>query len=212
MLHWKLDNNLLCLYNGEFMSTPNAGIIFEAEFKNLTKVADREINKPSLDLPEIKFSKFAYDIKIRLNISNDAIQLMPIIYFEKNEYQIGIPELLLDYIIINNNWLPYIPDINIEIANALKELSIQTTNITDKQALELKKLGSLEGFLVEDEITKEKLLLDAYLSSPLFFATLLQYQLQGFGWMNFMTTQDLGIVLADEMGLGKTVQIIRLVC
>ncbi|MCZ2401853.1 SNF2 helicase associated domain-containing protein [Paenarthrobacter sp. Z7-10] len=43
-------------------------------------------------------------------------------------------------------------------------------------------------------------------------AVLRPYQLEGFNWLNFLFSHDLGGVLADDMGLGKTVQTLALVC
>src|SRR5918992_3321146 len=43
-------------------------------------------------------------------------------------------------------------------------------------------------------------------------AELRPYQLEGFRWLNFLWTHQLGGVLADDMGLGKTLQALALIC
>jgi superfamily II DNA or RNA helicase len=43
-------------------------------------------------------------------------------------------------------------------------------------------------------------------------AELRPYQLEGFHWLNFLWTHQLGGILADDMGLGKTLQALALVC
>ena len=43
-------------------------------------------------------------------------------------------------------------------------------------------------------------------------AELRPYQLEGFRWLNFLWTHQLGGILADDMGLGKTLQALALIC
>jgi superfamily II DNA or RNA helicase len=43
-------------------------------------------------------------------------------------------------------------------------------------------------------------------------ATLRPYQLEGYRWLGFLWTHQLGGVLADDMGLGKTLQALALIC
>jgi superfamily II DNA or RNA helicase len=43
-------------------------------------------------------------------------------------------------------------------------------------------------------------------------AELRPYQAEGFAWLAFLRSHDLGGILADEMGLGKTLQAIALMC
>jgi SNF2 family DNA or RNA helicase len=43
-------------------------------------------------------------------------------------------------------------------------------------------------------------------------AELRPYQLEGFRWLNFLMTHQLGGILADDMGLGKTLQALALIC
>ncbi|MGW0017579.1 DEAD/DEAH box helicase [Rhodococcus sp. NPDC003382] len=43
-------------------------------------------------------------------------------------------------------------------------------------------------------------------------ATLRPYQLDGFRWLAFLWTHNLGGILADDMGLGKTLQSLALIC
>ena len=43
-------------------------------------------------------------------------------------------------------------------------------------------------------------------------ATLRPYQLEGYRWLGFLWTHQLGGILADDMGLGKTLQALALIC
>ena len=43
-------------------------------------------------------------------------------------------------------------------------------------------------------------------------ATLRPYQLDGYRWLNFLWSHQLGGILADDMGLGKTLQALALIC
>jgi SNF2 family DNA or RNA helicase len=43
-------------------------------------------------------------------------------------------------------------------------------------------------------------------------AELRPYQLDGYRWLNFLWTHQLGGILADDMGLGKTLQALALIC
>ena len=43
-------------------------------------------------------------------------------------------------------------------------------------------------------------------------ATLRPYQLDGYRWLSFLWTHQLGGILADDMGLGKTLQALALIC
>jgi superfamily II DNA or RNA helicase len=43
-------------------------------------------------------------------------------------------------------------------------------------------------------------------------AQLRPYQVDGYRWLNFLWTHQLGGILADDMGLGKTVQALALIC
>jgi superfamily II DNA or RNA helicase len=43
-------------------------------------------------------------------------------------------------------------------------------------------------------------------------ATLRPYQLDGYRWLSFLWSHQLGGILADDMGLGKTVQALALIC
>ena len=38
------------------------------------------------------------------------------------------------------------------------------------------------------------------------------YQLDGYRWLRFLWTHQLGGILADDMGLGKTLQALALIC
>ena len=43
-------------------------------------------------------------------------------------------------------------------------------------------------------------------------AELRPYQLDGYRWLHFLWTHELGGILADDMGLGKTLQALALIC
>ena len=43
-------------------------------------------------------------------------------------------------------------------------------------------------------------------------AELRPYQLDGYRWLHFLWSHDLGGILADDMGLGKTLQALALIC
>src|SRR4030095_487949 len=43
-------------------------------------------------------------------------------------------------------------------------------------------------------------------------ATLRPYQLDGYRWLCFLWSHQLGGILADDMGLGKTLQALALIC
>ena len=43
-------------------------------------------------------------------------------------------------------------------------------------------------------------------------AELRPYQLDGYRWLHYLWSHDLGGILADDMGLGKTLQALALIC
>ncbi|MBJ8348043.1 DEAD/DEAH box helicase [Antrihabitans sp. YC2-6] len=81
---------------------------------------------------------------------------------------------------------------------------------------EFSQLGIIESQAAEWQNQVEGLLtLDSIESAPSprgLKAQLRPYQVDGFRWLTFLWTHNLGGILADDMGLGKTVQSLALIC
>jgi len=82
-------------------------------------------------------------------------------------------------------------------------------NIKDIPIDEIKVSGWLKDFLTELKNLKyNKTQIDIPRNLK---TTLRDYQVEGFGWLYFMSKWRLGACLADDMGLGKTIQVLALI-
>jgi SNF2 family DNA or RNA helicase len=120
-----------------------------------------------------------------------------------------------EHIVVAGTWYPVDQDSVAAVRRVLEEIGAQPGPLTSLRVfLSLRRAGQA-GAPVEDQTS------DAILPPMLFVppkgnspsdvnATLYAYQDDGWLWLKFMASQQMGGILADEMGLGKTLQVISL--
>jgi SNF2 family DNA or RNA helicase len=219
---WLIHNNILALNIYPDILYPSATDIVGIEFKNQKYYFQYVLNRPSDDLVNIKFNRFPCRMFLELimpSFKNKRPEIT--LQLTLNNISFYIDELPnYDQIIIENYWIPILPERVFEIRSILNSCGIfNLGQISLKQCLELLKTGTEYLKISEGPIQKlsevvyeepEDFMFLKEIEKKGFKANLYQYQKTGVSWLKSISSENLGCILADEMGLGKTVQIIAL--
>ncbi|OMD26980.1 hypothetical protein BJP48_21455 [Paenibacillus odorifer] len=221
---WRIsEKNILYIEkdNGEFYF-PNSKDIFLSEFKSIFPIKNCYMEKPSVDLGLLKFSKFPLVLELVVTREivegnkTEFIRLFLQCNNKKENFSIDLAEIDdKDYIIIQNIWYPFEQGAVNEMWTLLKLANISSLGrISLKQYLILRNNAP---YLINDIALKdqdstyfEKNIINSEDCIPFFIGKLYPYQFQGYRWLKMVSEEDAGCILADEMGLGKTAQIIAL--
>jgi SNF2 family DNA or RNA helicase len=214
---WILEDSTLYLKRGSEAFLPSA-------LEVLRSVEDGEHVWPDVPpgksgiIEKLRFS--SYPISLRLVVKMDAtgghgLTLSVAGNARGKDVIVCDAPPVGEHVVLGDTWYPMDQE---SVAAACRVL--------DESGVRPGRLNSLRGFLnlrkaaqaggpVEDQTS------DAILPPMLFVppkgdsprnvdATLYGYQDDGWRWLKFMASQQMGGILADEMGLGKTLQIISL--
>ncbi len=215
MAEWVLINSTLQVRRGDHTFIPSPLDV-------LRSISDGEQVWPDLApgpggaASKLRFSQ--YPLSLRLVITADHVRgpLLSIAATSRGR-DVTLPADLPDagHVVIGDTWFALDPE-NVEaVRGALKKSGALPGPLVSLRAfLTLRRLAQTSA-PVED------LTADAPLPPMIFVpprgdaprnvnATLYPYQDDGWRWLKFMTSQQMGGILADEMGLGKTLQIISL--
>jgi SNF2 family DNA or RNA helicase len=209
------DNTLILRDIDNNYIIPTAKEIFLTQFKNINKIRNMTVVKPSEEL-ELTFSKYPIEIKIVLAAKTDKeniyIAAHTVVDIKGQQVKvIGQLDSNVDHIIIESTWYPFVKGSIHEIKQILQDTGIgKLGRISLQQYIFIKKL---ENELVIDMVNEIPIDKGPYISNtdielPTFKGKLFPYQNQGFRWLKMIVNENAGCILADEMGLGKTAQII----
>jgi SNF2 family DNA or RNA helicase len=214
LAEWILKDSTLYIQRGPEAFLPSALDV-------LRSVEDGEQVWPDVPpgksgvVENLRFS--AYPISLRLVVISDGRGLSVGIKGKARGKDVLVCETIpvADHVVVGDAWYPLDQDSASAVRDLLDEGGVQPGPLASLPAfLHLRKAGQA-GAPVDDQ-TSEALL------PPLLFvppkgdsprdvnATLYPYQDDGWRWLKFMASQQMGGILADEMGLGKTLQIISL--
>jgi len=221
---WVFDGNGLFI-GGDVGTTirPGAREIYDAEFKGRQELAGMTgVVQPSLDLPLLRFSRYAVTLKIALALGSTPPQtpecVVLAVWNGSEQVVDTVSEGSRDYAIIDGEWHPFVEGGLGEIRDLLGSCGITAPGrVSLREYYELLK-ASQDAGAIEDRLPPSwaDTALPAWsvAASPgqLFTGTLYKYQQDGFDWMNMVSLEGLGCILGDEMGLGKTIQVIALLC
>lgn len=212
--NWVIEDGVLGVNDGNNFWLPTANEIYSCVFEGQrTKlISPNDIESLS---KKISFSKYPVDLVIVLKSSGKELQCS-IEACANNRISIPISSKYnADHIVIDNVWFPFISGNKEEVFNILKGASINGSGkINLHQYFFLLKL-SIRNRIIKNTVDvsfKPYPELNPNLDNTLstLKAKLYPYQHNGWQWLKFMLTEQLGIILADEMGLGKSLQIIAL--
>lgn len=212
---WILDGDTLMVRRGAEAFSPSALDV-------LRSVEGEQVWPDMLPgkhgaIENLRFSQ--YPVSLRLIIETDAANggLTVSIAGKARGKEIALPKNPGEagHLVSGDTWYPVDEESADAVHLVLKECGAQPGPLTSlKVFLDLRR-SAQAGAPVEDRNS------DAALPPLLFVpprgeaplgvnATLYEYQDDGWRWLKFMASQQMGGILADEMGLGKTLQIISL--
>jgi hypothetical protein len=196
---------------------PSASEVVGAEFKGRMTIRGQTVDKrPSEALPEIEFSRFPPDVRVRVRPPAADLSVPPECRYELtlNGSVVDVAALSResDQLLIGGRWLPLASESLAEAGECLKRAGIAATGVlTLRQYVTLRTLGDdLLMFDNPPEPAPNREAADKRGLPPSFIATLYPYQANGADWLGRIADEGLGCILADEMGLGKTVQVIAI--
>ncbi len=213
MANWTIINNHLALKENDSIYHPSAKEIYS--LPNTESILDgKECIHPSLELPQLRFSKIGSEAKIYFTNDANGQIIAAIKTFRKGAY-INLDIIngkIIDHCIYDNTWFYITGNINYlqEIINytEIKESGI----ITLKQYLKIIEKGLFQdnSFIINnvDNLYLHKPIVENQDIPSSLKATLFPYQKNGFLWLRTMLETNNGCILGDEMGLGKTMQVI----
>lgn len=213
--NWIIYNNHLALQDGKNVYHPNASDIYSLLSKDeCEKMFNINCENPTVDLPNIRFSRLGSSLHIRL-YNNECGEIICNIEAKRKGINIPVDMLegkIIDQCVYNNTWF-YLSGNTLQVQEILENVGIKGNGrISTRQYLKLIELELLNGTRLLDnevDISCIKNTIDNNEQVPSTLkATLFPYQRTGFLWIKRMLDDCNGCILGDEMGLGKTMQVI----
>jgi len=189
----------------------SAAEVFQAEFGRASAVQGFQVVLPSVDLPELRFSRFSAEPALQV-VSGPFITVQ--VGVKAGDEFVAFSEDY-DQLIYNGEWFP----IQLEAVKALEDWVKGIPGYANGQGtlatlIALRTRSDIPGKLIDKVQDSSQFLAAA--STALaggiegLDASLYPYQTEGVGFLRLVADQGVGCVLADEMGLGKTLQVIAL--
>lgn len=212
---WVLANSTLMLRRGEQLLGPSALDV-------LSSVLDGKRIWPDLEpgatgaAAALTFSQYPLILRLVIEASPDQGPILSLAAKVRGR-DIKLPAELPDaeHVVVGCSWFAFDAENVQSVRAALEESRAALGPLRSLRSfLKLRSLAQ-NGAPVEDRTADTPL-------PPLLFvpakgdapqdveATLYNYQDDGWRWLKFLASQEMGGILADEMGLGKTLQIISL--
>lgn len=216
---WLVEKGVLRVrIPGEGTITPTASEVIGAEFKCRYRIRAGEITRrPSDDLPEIEFHRFAPDVRVLVcppspDLSSQATCLIELRLDGRNIPLTNGPQPTVDHVLVEKEWIPLPMASLVEAGDLLKSAGIALPgSITLSQYVGLRSNKSELLIFLPSPIAKSAAVPADHRPLPAgLSATLYSYQEDGVRWMRRVADESVGCILADEMGLGKTLQVIAL--
>lgn len=215
---WVIRDSILAILSDEgSLVDVSASETLGSEFKNKSEIKNLKVNKPSVDLPEIKFNRFPLNLRTKITISkyNDSEQSIDLsIEGFKKDLSYKFNDHIPEHLLLNSEWWSLSKDETLSIEKCLKDCDIQGVgSITLRQYFNL--VANQDRFLKleikfdnQTHVNESNYFNKVFKCPAIFTAKLYPYQERGVLWLNGVSDDDIGCILADEMGLGKTIQVI----
>jgi SNF2 family DNA or RNA helicase len=212
-----IDGNGLKLETEGSIFVPSAEQIYSSVVEGKTIWSDVPPGKGSL--PDgLVVSR--YPVVPKIIISSDSHSRIPITYIayflgSKNICKQSALSSGVDHFVCDGSWFPIDPNADTELQSLIAEYDLNIgETLGFRKFLELK-AAAVESFPIINEsdsthINTFDFVPERRYSPAGIKAKLYGYQLDGWNWLSFLVSENIGCVLADEMGLGKTLQIISL--
>ncbi len=215
MTKFIIQNSQLVLESKGEIISPTADEIYRSVIEGEQVWSDLAPGKS--DIPEgVVFSRYSVNAKMVLerDIENSNPSIRITYFHNSNELKLFQPLISdVDHLIYEGVWYPIDVTSVAEVDRLLTETGVKVGIIKSlKIFLKLKQVAS-GNYYFEDRTASE-------IFTPFTFipdkkgapngicAELYPYQLDGWNWLRFIVSENVGGLLADEMGLGKTLQII----
>ena len=202
------------------LASDGSQIISDAELiSTALSGGNPELPSPSAVLPELRFSKLAAVLCLKIDYESEYERLLlsAEAFRGRKKAEICSFRDRSDSIIIDNTWY-FLSNFKSTVDFLNRSGVSDTGAITIRQYLTLlqnSRSGEFPDIQIEDnaaeKVKTKKLQLKAVQSPRKLIANLYPYQQTGFRWLKYVTGQGCGCILGDEMGLGKTLQIIALI-
>lgn len=214
---WDIQDNILIIRcEGEIL-IPKADEIYQFVSMGMNNIFGIDLeNEPNEIINGLEFSNYPLEPTIDLKLINNQEIYLSVKACLDNAIIMDedIFGRIIDHIILNGIWYPFIKGSLEELNIFLNSVGIlQTGVITLKQYMVIHNnpVINMRGLPPEKILAKEISSSLIPKRVPSFFkGSLYPYQKQGFSWLSYIDQQDMGCILADEMGLGKTIQVIAL--
>lgn len=212
---WVIDESRKCivLANGDKHLDVSGIEVWNAEFSGAKELRGASVVQPSVDIPELYFSRFSADICVVARGSLDAgFRISFAVEFGEDVFDIN--DASSGQCVAGGTWC-YLDQVILD--DVVKELALQSIHVPSAITL---------GQLIYIRASKDALAVpfhdctdtesgNADLPSATGVALraevrLFPYQERGVAFLAAVAAQGLGCLLADEMGLGKTLQVIAL--
>ena len=217
-----LEKNCICCTSPEGKIYLNALEVFGFFIRNKKLFnkgkSDFEIQKKILNL---KFKKTKYDLIGFLNETSDGVIRVDfeIKGINNDSYKLNHTQLIsllqVEYLIIDENWLPVSKESIDELEQIIEDsksnlgvlklssvfnyLGLYSSSFIDTTSINFNLLSNINRVQLEKN--------DSLLKVDLY-----DYQKEGLKWLQFCGVSKIGTILGDDMGLGKTAQVIAFIC
>lgn len=216
-MSWIIYNNVLTYVadNNEKI-IPDAGNIYAACISQTIVNNTLPYELIRRDLPDIRFSRIAQEVRIRLEMSSKRISVCLYMLRKGKEVSIlPVDGTLANHIIDENTWLYFNENFEkvkelLEKARIEKDMTLSFSDYV--HFLDLKHEYSFLSITdtVKESLTTDEVLIRTAKIPASLQANLYSYQEIGYKWLKYITDENCGCILGDEMGLGKTLQVITL--
>lgn len=199
---------------------PSAEEIFSVLYENKQTIRNVNVSKNELLNTGLSFSSEAADPVIiveKASQPGDRVFIRLVGKLRSIEANVVAESgTLLDYCVIENKWIPFLPGTFAVVEKVLSDVGIS----------QLGEISLLQYMKTVREVTRYPFFEDrtqSSLSASSISQTisgeipegikghLYRYQINGYHWLSYICNHGLGCIIADEMGLGKTVQVICLI-
>jgi SNF2 family DNA or RNA helicase len=213
---WIIDKNHLAIECENKILHPNADDVFSiiTNGQDSNVIGEIVCNKPSIDLPQIRFSMLGSNIHAEIsNGDNGSIDFKVDTIRRGISVSVDIVEgKIIDQCVNDNTWFFISGNIG-DLQDVIDKAGIKENGkISFNQYLKVFEseifVGNV-GIETNLDVNKLRSPIDNNEDAPKELkATLFPYQKDGYLWLKHMLNESKGCILGDEMGLGKTMQII----
>ena len=213
--HWFLDGDRILIKDQTGATVlPTALDVYSAVFSDVKEIHGRQLDRPlTLVVPDLIFSRFPAEPAIRLSNTTSSSIIVKVGVWTDGEY-CDLPAGY-DQIIVGKKWYPVNTDAIQSAKDWLTARGVaEGCPLSFGKLIELRSTRDAPAKLIDESVVIASDVASASGSGigeiQGLNAQLYPYQVDGVGFLQVISKQEIGCILADEMGLGKTLQVIAL--